>query len=290
MNNISTALAAHYAQDTTTLASCWRVTLTNGTVLGFTSSSSNIVFPPSVTYGGIQIGAQVTYLAATGHIPSAVVTGSDMSVDNLEVSGILNSLTITDAALLTGIWDYAQILLFEVNWADLTMGCRIVRSGTIGQVSTGRSTFTAELRGLMQNLQQTVGRVYGDTCDATFGDARCKFNASTVTSTGTVTSVADNRTFTASGLTAISEYYNFGLVTFTSGLNIGRNAEVRNWVAPNSFVMQLEFPYNIAIGDTFSVIAGCDKSLITCEATFNNSANFRGFFTVPGMDRMVTGT
>jgi len=72
MNNISVALAAHYAQDTTTLATCWKVTLSNGAILGFTSASANVV------YGG------VTYLSAAGHIPSTVVTGSDLSVDNLD--------------------------------------------------------------------------------------------------------------------------------------------------------------------------------------------------------------
>jgi len=280
MNNISVALAAHYAQDTTTLATCWKVTLSNGAILGFTSASANVV------YGG------VTYLSAAGHIPSTVVTGSDLSVDNLEVAGILNSPAITDADLMSGKWDYASVLLFEVNWADLTMGARIIRAGTIGQVSTGRATFTAELRGLMQNFQQTIGRVYGDTCDAIFGDSRCMFNAASVTTSGSVTSVSDGRTF-SSNIATTTGLYNFGYITFTSGANIGRGGDVRtynNVSSSGNFVLQLTMPFPIAVGDTFNAVAGCDKSLITCEAAFNNSINFRGFFTVPGMDRMLTGT
>ncbi len=42
------------------------------------------------------------------------------------------------------------------------------------------------------------------------------------------------------------------------------------------------------IGDTFTVTAGCDKSLATCRDRFNNVANLRGFPFIPGNDA-VTG-
>jgi len=279
VQTISTALKAHYAQETTTLATCWKVTLVNGTILGFTSNSSDLVI------GGI------TYLAASSYVPSTVQTSSALNVDNLEVASIMSSSTITDADLMAGVWDYAAIQIFEVNYLDLTMGSRIIRTGHIGQVSTGRQAFHAELRGMMQALQQTVGRVYGDTCDATLGDARCGLNLAAFTFTGTVSSVADGRTFTGTPSTAqVSTYFDAGQLTFTSGLNAGLTREVRNYVSPNSFVTQLEFPFPIAAGDTFSVVAGDDKSIITCECKFNNSVNFRGFVTVPGQDRMLSGT
>ena len=277
MNNISSALKSHYAQETTTLATCWEVTLVNGTVLGFTSNSSDLVFNG------------VTYSAASGHIPSAVQTNSSLAVDNLEVSGILASPSITDADLNTGLWDYAKVQLFEVNYMDLTMGSRIIRTGILGQVTTDRNAFKAELRGLMQYLQQPVGRVYGDTCDATFGDARCGLSLTPFTFSGTVTSVSDLRTFSAT-MSNPSGYFNFGQITFTSGANINRTGEVRSFIAPNLFTTQLQFPFSISIGDTFAAVSGCDKSLVDCDVKFNNSINFRGFFTVPGLDRMLSGT
>ena len=290
MNNISPQLKAHYQQATTTLAQCWKVTLSNGTVLGFTSNSANITFPPPNTaYGGVQVGSPVTYLAASGYTPSNIQSSSAMNVDNLECEGILSSPSITDAALIAGVWDYAQIQLIEVNYKDLTMGCRIVRTGNIGQVSTGRNSFKAELRGLMQTLQQTVGHVYGDTCDADLGDARCKLNIVPFTFSGTVSANSDNRTFTAT-MTQPTGYFSRGNLTWLTGLNAGRVGEVRNYIAPNSFVLQLLAPFNIAAGDTFSVVAGCDKGIATCECTFGNSVNFRGAFTVPGQDRMISGT
>ena len=37
-------------------------------------------------------------------------------------------------------------------------------------------------------------------------------------------------------------------------------------------------------GDTFSVVAGCDKKFATCKAKFANALNFRGFPHLPGND------
>lgn len=233
---------------------------------------------------------QVRYLAATGHIPSNVQSTSAMNVDNMECQGMLQSPTITDEDLLAGLWDYALVELIEVNYKDLTMGCRIIRTGNIGHVSTGRNTFKAEVRGLMQTLQQTVGRVYSDLCDADLGDARCKVAAGLFKTSGVaVSGVSDGRTFTAT-MTKPSGYFSRGNFTWKTGANAGRVGEVRTFVASDQFTLQLLAPYPIQVGDTFDIVAGCDKSIATCECTFGNSSNFRGFFTVPGQDRMISGT
>ena len=41
----------------------------------------------------------------------------------------------------------------------------------------------------------------------------------------------------------------------------------------------------VAVGDAFTVTAGCDKHFKTCKAKFDNGVNFRGFPHVPG-DRL----
>jgi uncharacterized phage protein (TIGR02218 family) len=40
----------------------------------------------------------------------------------------------------------------------------------------------------------------------------------------------------------------------------------------------------MAVGDIFSVEAGCDKTFATCKAKFSNALNFRGFPHLPGND------
>ena len=277
MISMSAALKAHYAQEITTLATCWKVIKPSGQVLGFTSASVDLVFEG------------VAYLAASGYKASTVQTSSEFNVDNLELQGAISSDTITDADLLSGAWDYAQVELFEVNYLDLSMGKRSVRSGSLGQITTGRVGFKAELRGLMQALQQPVGRVYGDTCDATLGDVRCGVNLAAFTFNGTVTGVGDRRTFYAT-MSQVTTYFDFGRLTFLTGLNANRTSTVRFYTAPNVFVLQLELLSDLAVGDTFSVVAGDDKSLATCACKFNNASRYRGFFTSPGNDRMLSGT
>jgi uncharacterized phage protein (TIGR02218 family) len=41
-------------------------------------------------------------------------------------------------------------------------------------------------------------------------------------------------------------------------------------------------PEPIAVGDTFTVTAGCDKRFATCRDRFDNVLNFRGYPHIPG--------
>jgi uncharacterized phage protein (TIGR02218 family) len=44
----------------------------------------------------------------------------------------------------------------------------------------------------------------------------------------------------------------------------------------------------IAVGDTFTVTAGCDKRFATCVQKFDNAVNFRGFPHIPGNDFVMS--
>ena len=70
----------------------------------------------------------------------------NLAVPNLELQGVMDAESITEADLLAGKWDGAVFEIFEVNHADLTLGSMALGSGTIGDVSAGRVVFTAQLR------------------------------------------------------------------------------------------------------------------------------------------------
>mgnify|MGYP006935484015 CR=1 FL=1 len=182
-NSISTELQAHYAGRKTTLATCCKFTLKSTEVRGFTSHDRPI------TFGG------VTYLASTGYNRSNVETSDALDVDNLQLLGVMVDPSITEADLAAGVWDYARVEIFEVNWADLTMGERKQRTGRLGRVTLKRGQFVAELKGLMEAYARSVGEVTSPTCRATFGDSRCKKSLTSYTVTGALTGVnADNQT------------------------------------------------------------------------------------------------
>jgi len=46
-------------------------------------------------------------------------------------------------------------------------------------------------------------------------------------------------------------------------------------------------PFDIAIGDSFEIQAGCDKTFETCINRFNNAINFRGEPHMPGQDEIL---
>ena len=270
MKSIPALLLAHMQGSVTTLCTMWKITLTNGTVKTFTDLDQDVV------YGGL------TYLASTGYTASAVDSSSQLNPDNMELEGFLQSPTITDADIHSGIWDYAEILVFEVNYVDPTMGANILRSGTLGEVKGGRSKFTVEIRGLMQAYSRTIVRLTTKECNADLGDTRCKIVLSAWTVAGTVSSVATNRTITTTGFTQAAQWFTGGKLTFTSGLNIGLSMEVKQSTG-NVLELHEKMPFAIAAGDTFSVYAGCSKRFEEdCRVKFNNVVNFRGFPHLPG--------
>lgn len=276
MRTTSSNLGNHFTQETTTLCTLWKVTRVDGAVYGFTDASKNL------TYLG------VTYNAATGHVPSDITTNSSLSVDNLEVEAILDSSTITEEDIAAGKWDYAEVEIMLVNYLDLTQGHMGQRKGWMGNVRTGRTSFIAELRGMTQKLQQQIGELYSPSCRATLGDTRCKVNLASYTFPGTVDYIYSNRTFAAVDVTQPNEYFEYGIVTWTSGLNIGLSMEIKTYTVGN-IVLQLPMPYDIGLADTFNIIAGCAKRITDCKDKFNNVVNFRGEPYFPGVDQIYKG-
>ena len=277
MKTASANLKAHLAGETLTICTLWKITRTDAAVFGFTDNSRDI------TYGGL------LYEAATGHTPSGVKTTSDLSVDNLEVQSILSSGKITEADLQAGLWDYATIEIMIVNYKALADGHMMLRKGWIGNVKTGRTIFVAELRGMMQPLQQSIGRIYTAACDANLGDARCGVTLASYTVTGSVTTATSGRVFTDTARTEADNYFAGGLITWTSGDNDTYRMEVKSSTSAGVITLQQAMPNATVIGDTYSLSAGCDKLLETCKTKYNNVINFRGFPHVPGQDKMIAG-
>ena len=273
MKSLSQAFKDHLAGELTTLATCWRVTRTDGVVMGFTDHDADLVVNG------------VTYKASSGYSAASLASQSDLSVDNTEVDAILNE--IDEADLAAGLYDDAEVHLLLVNWQDPSQGTLALRRGWLGQVTLKAGMFTAELRGLTQALQQTIGENYSATCRADLGDARCKVDLSQYTVTGAVTGVAgDQRTFTDSSRAEANGYFHYGLLTWTGGANNGYAMEVKSFSA-GQFQLSQAMPYPIQVGDTYTVYAGCDKRIGTCISKFSNVINFRGEPYVPGVDSVT---
>jgi uncharacterized phage protein (TIGR02218 family) len=280
MKNLSPALQAHLDEGTTTLAWVWRITRADGVVFGFTDHDRALQFDGTA------------FEPESGLTASEVRAGSDLSVDAQDAQGVLSSDRITETDILDGRWDNAEVEVWRVNWADTAQRV-LLRRGAIGQIRRGRLAFVAEMRSQAHVLGQTVGRLFQATCDVELGDTRCRVNldASTFKGTGAVIDLLRDRAFTASGLGSFAAgWFGFGTVTWTSGVNAGRQAEVlsHDLVGGIAILTLLEAPVRaIAENDAFIIRAGCDKRLATCSAKFSNVANFRGFPHIPGQDAVL---
>jgi uncharacterized phage protein (TIGR02218 family) len=274
MKIISGSLDSHLASEVTTIATCWKLTRRDTVVMGFTDHDRDVVLDG------------VTYEASTGFTPSAVANNSELSVDNLDVEGVIDSVIITEEDIQAGLYDFSQIEVFIVNYTDLTQGVLNLRTGWLGEIKFGSNRFVAEVRGLMQNLAQGIGELYSPSCRAKFGDDRCGIDITGFTETGSVTLVTDNQVFKDSARTEENGWFDGGEITFTTGNNNGLSMEIKEF-RNAQITLVLPMAYNIEVTDTYSIITGCDKSFDTCIAKFSNAINFRGEPHVPGLDKML---
>lgn len=275
MKTVSTALSSHLSGEVTTLATCWKLTLRDGSVLGFTSHDTDLEID------------SVTYRAATGFSPGEISQLATLENDTLALEGMLDAAAITDKDLLAGKYDYAAVEIFVANYADLSQGTLAIRDGWLGQVTLEQGRYVVEISGLSQRLEQRLGELYSPTCRADLGDARCGVNLTPFTETGTVTAVESRQVFTDNSLNETNGHFNGGLVTFAGGSNSGLKMEVKQSDAAGTITLVMPMPHAIAVSDAYSIVVGCDKTLTTCQSRFSNALNFRGEPHVPGLDAIL---
>ena len=277
MKSVLPALASHLAGEVTTLATLWRVVRRDGVVFTFTDHDRDIL------YGG------ETYAHALGYQRAAISAGAELAVDETELLGLLDSGAIDPGELRAGLWDHAEVRIFAVNWASLGDGELKLRRGRLGEViAQDDGSFRAELRGLAQPLQQTIGALYQAECRADLGDARCTIDlayGAGWTQQAAVEAVTDSVTLVMSAAIAgfADSYFEGGVAIWQTGANAGVARELLAW-NQGGRVLSLFAPppFVPAVGDVLRIQPGCDKRKATCQSVFGNYLNFRGEPFIPG--------
>lgn len=281
---VSPALDAHLEQSVTTLARCWKIVRVDGTVFRFTSHDVDLPVP-----------GDGTYQSASGFQSTAIQNKSDLTVDNLDIIGIFDDDAITIEDLRAGLFDYADVYIFLVNWDDLSQGPLKMRRGKLGECSASpQGWFQVELRGLNQLLQQTIVDLFGPECRVDLGSVKCGVDLTALTSTAHVASVPDPTHVvvvldTTAGDVTSDDWFRLGTVKFTSGLNDGKALEVKSWShTTNTFEFYVPPGYALQAGVTLSLTPGCNKSRDACKNKFHNLVNMRAEPDLPGNDSAFT--
>ena len=160
MKRISAALFQELRSQSCRISTAWRVERTDGAVYGFTSS--DLAF----TLDGVD------YTPTNGFNPSAVVSKSDLSVDNMEMQ-VLDSPVITEEDLMGGKWSNAAVQVFWLCPEHPEWGVVPLRGGRLGEIVIKTGQWTTQLRSLLQQMQQPLGVHFTIVCNAQLGDARC---------------------------------------------------------------------------------------------------------------------
>jgi uncharacterized phage protein (TIGR02218 family) len=270
-------LSAHLSREVTTVCHCWRLTRRDGHVAGYTDHDRPLTV------------AAARYAPRTGLSASEVRDTLGLAVDTVDVEGALSSDDITEEDFAAGLYDGATVETFLVNWRQPD-DFVLLRKATIGKITRTDGRFVAELESLVHALDRPNGRYVSRSCDAELGDARCRFDLDNpdFTGTGSVVAYEAPSTPVVTGLDSFQAgWFTHGVLTWTAGASAGRSERVeehRRDPAGTVLVLRPGSGIVAAAGDTFRVVAGCDKKFATCKAKFANALNFRGFPHLPGND------
>jgi len=274
-------LLAHLAGGVATLCRAWAVQRKDGLVLGFTDHDRDLTFEG------------IVFRAGTGMTAQALMQTTGLAVDNTEAVGALSSGAVTEADLMAGRYDAAEVRCWLVNWSDV--GQRLVQfRGTFGEIVRSGGAFRAELRGLTESLNQPQGRVYQRNCAAILGDAQCRFDLGLpgYSVDLTIATQVEGRVFGLSGtLGFAANWFEKGRVRLLDGLAQGQIGLIKfDRIEGGQRVIELwhRIGPQVAAGDRILLEAGCDRRAETCQGKFNNFNNFRGFPHIPGEDWLLS--
>lgn len=270
-------LAAHLARDATTVCHAWRLTRRDGQVSGYTDHDLPLAFDGTAFEPGSGFGA------------SEAQSALGLAADAMDVEGALSSAGLVEAEIEAGLLDDAVVETFLVNWRSPSDFAR-VRRATIGRITRSDGRFVAELKSRMHQLDQPNARRLTRACDAELGDARCGFalDRDGFSGAGAVAAAVAPGAFDVSGLDGFEAgWFAAGVLTWTSGARQGRTDRIADHRKTDGGTQLFLLPLagaKPAAGDSFTVVAGCDKRFATCKAKFDNRENFRGFPHLPGND------
>lgn len=275
-------LLDHLATGTTTVCRAWAVTRADGTVLGFTDHDR------ALRFGGI------SFKAESGLTAKALQQSTGLSVDNTEAMGALSDAAITEADILAGRYDGAEVQSWLVNWADVSQRMLLFR-GMLGEITRAGGAFHAELRGLAERLNQAQGRVYHRRCSAVLGDGQCRFDTSLpgYFTEAAVQAVDSAAVLDFAGLGTFEDrWFERGRLRVLTGAATGLAGFVKSDRLASDGRRRVELwqrlGADLAPGDLIRLEAGCDKRSTTCRQKFNNFLNFRGFPHIPGEDWLTS--
>lgn len=290
-------------QTNVTKADLFQIELVNSQFIYACTAGTDLTFgnPPqryySTKYGAWQRGDVVSEASFSP-------TSNSTEVTLIADSTILYPGTSTSlmATLNAGLFDGAIVKIFTVYWetgqppqSGITNGYLTTFAGQIADCKpSGRSKVTFDVADFMYILNRPVPpNVIQSQCPLQVGDLNCTFNLAPSPFTETVIAAGGTTTLTLVTASAYNftntsfgplPFYTLGKVVGLTGQNTGITVSVKNQLSATQFQLNQPLPFPVVPGDTFLLIAGCGKDLVTCDKKFNNLIHNRAMPFVPNAE------
>lgn len=289
------------------VALCWKITRTDGTVFRFTD------WPHALGLRESSSPTVYTYTPTDGMDSSARRREEQLAPLNKEGRGIISSDQITLEDLRAGRFDGARVDEFLVDTLTPWRGYLEHIVYFVRVVSYDRSLWRADIQGLGARLDKPVGDLWGPLCRVDLFSTLCGLSSTSYEKTVEVTDIlTDRKSFKVSfgggvgSLWNANGYGNDGVLVWSSGALSGVTTQIKEYTwdggtSRGTFVLHVPAPYAIAVGDDATVKPGCNKrsgverdrtgALIAghCKDRFNNLANFQGEPAIPNRDNALKG-
>jgi len=258
-----------------------KVTAKDGTVIAISNHTRNLVIDGT------------NYLAWPLQ-PTQFNQTAGLNADNAELDTVMAD-PFSDIKLRGKKWSGARVLYQLFNPADITLGPLFSKSGFIGDLTIRKFSVTSQFRSMSQLLNQPIGEMVMEDCIVIeLGDADCGVNLAGNTVTGwpisvntSISSFANQQQFTVGlGSPRPDDFFKMGKVLWTSGGNDDLEMHILKSVGNQITLFGPAF-FNMQVGDTLTLIAGCNRTRAQCRDTFANVRRFKGYPDLPGRSRLL---
>jgi uncharacterized phage protein (TIGR02218 family) len=257
-------------------ADCFAISLPTGQTIYATSGQWDLTIPESLsptgtamTFSAYQYGSwtrgkitsEAGFRCSSNNMTLSVAPktgatypGLSLSIQNAAFNHLFDGAQVWVWTVYMPFGEYGTIQIVETKFQG-----RIIKSPQIGRVLC---SFEVGDPFFLLN-QKVPSRLLQSNCYKSFADSNCGLSAAnyTVSFTGHVVSQTTLQPTTA--FTQPNGYFTQGVVTCMSGQNSGLSQTIKSHV---SGVLTTMVPWimPVAVGDTFSVIKGCDQTPTTC--------------------------
>ena len=270
------------------VADLYTIVLKNDTTLCYTSADFIIKYDGK------------TFLPVGGDNPcierSEITQEAGLSVDDLtlEINSIpshyISGVSFIEA-FRVGLFDGASFRLdfafFKDGWSSAPAVLDKQFVGTLDVEEITGSYVKASVKSPMNRLSENFPRnTYQASCHHSLYCDGCNVNKNSYSEFLKTVGANSTKTKIYCSLNQPSGYYTNGIIQFTSGNNITEKRGIKEHNG-SELILSMPLLFTPAENDTFTISAGCNKSIDMCSSKFDNLANFGGTPFVPASDSVV---